>query len=202
MAASAHRSDVPSTAIVAESAAVPPPPPAPVFHDVFQRHLGFVWRVLRSMGAPPADLDDLCQEVFVIVHRRLAEFEGRSSLSSWLYAICWRVWQDQRRRAYRRHEHATATPPDGVAPFTPGDAVAHGEDVAQLSGILERLDPDKRAVFVLYEIEELGMKEIAAALGCPLQTAYTRLHAARDHVRREWRRLELAETPAAEGRSR
>jgi RNA polymerase sigma-70 factor (ECF subfamily) len=189
MALPAHPPDVvPATsALAAERAAVPPPPPLPPFQEVFQRHLGFVWRVLRSLGAPPADLDDLTQEVFVVVHRRLAEFEGRSSLSSWLYAICRRVWQDQRRRAYRRHEQTTASPPDGVAPFTPGDVAAHDEEVGRLARILDRLDADKRAVFVLYEIEQLGMKEVAAALGCPLQTAYTRLHAARDFVRREWR---------------
>src|SRR5215831_1749948 len=185
MALPAHPHDVTfaASALVTERAA-PPPPPLPPFQEVFERHLGYVWRVLRSLGAPPADLDDLCQEVFVVVHRRLPEFEGRSSLSSWLYAICRRVWQDQRRRAYRRHEQPTASPPDGVVAYTPGDAVAHGEDLAHLTAILERLDPGKRTVFVLYEIEQMDMKEIATALACPLQTAYTRLHAARDHVRR------------------
>jgi RNA polymerase sigma-70 factor (ECF subfamily) len=191
MSARAHPPNVHSAfSAVAEpapGAAVLPRPP--VFSQVFQQHLPFVWRVLRSMGAPPADLDDLCQDVFVIVHRRLAEFEGRSSLSSWLYAICWRVWQDQRRRAYRRRERSTATPPEGVATFTPGDAAAQSEAVVMLTAILDRMDADKRAVFVLYEIEQMGMKEVAAAMDCPLQTAYTRLHAARDQVRREWRRL-------------
>src|SRR5215471_5669659 len=190
MAASAHRSDVPSTSAMAAESAAPPPPPAPLFAEVFQRHLGFVWRALRSMGVPPADLDDVCQEVFVIVHRRLREFEGRSSLSSWLYAICRRVWQDQRRRAYRRREQPTAAPPDGVVSYTPGDAAAYGEDLAHLTAILDRLDAAKRTVFVLYEIEQMEMKDIAAVLECPLQTAYTRLHAARDHVRREWTRLQ------------
>jgi RNA polymerase sigma-70 factor, ECF subfamily len=200
MAGRAHPSHVRSSSAVARAAVVvPPAPPAPTFEEVFQRHLGFVWRVLRSLGAPQADLDDLCQEVFVIVHRRLGEFEGRSSLSSWIYAICWRVWQDQRRRAYRRRERTTSSPPDGIAAYTPGDVVAHDEEVALLSGILDRLDPDKRAVFVLYEIEELGMKEIATALACPLQTAYTRLHAARDQVRREWRRLAQDRTDRTTG---
>src|SRR5215831_19824329 len=154
MALPAHPHDVTfaSSALLTERA-VPPPPPAPPFQEVFERHLGFVWRTLRSLGAPPADLDDLCQEVFVVVHRRLAEFEGRSSLSSWLYAICRRVWQDQRRRAHRRHEQPTASPPDSVVTYTPGDAVAHGEELAHLTAILDRLDAPKRAVFVLYEIE-------------------------------------------------
>jgi RNA polymerase sigma-70 factor, ECF subfamily len=173
-------------AVTAPARAVPVTPP---FREVFEQHLPFVWRALRSMGAPTADLDDLCQEVFVVVHRRLREFEGRSSLSSWLYAICWRVWQDQRRRAYRRHETTTAAPPDRATGTTPGDTAAHNESTALLGAILDRLDGSKRAVFVLYEIEQLGMKEVAAALECPLQTAYTRLHAARDYVRREWRRL-------------
>lgn len=190
MALPAHPRDVTFASALAPERTAPPPPPVPPFQEVFERHLGFVWRALRSLGAPPSDLDDLCQEVFVVVHRRLADFEGRSTLSSWLYAICRRVWQDQRRRAYRRREQPTAAPPDGVVAYTPGDAAAYGEDLAILTSILDRLDEAKRTVFVLYEIEQMEMKDIAAALECPLQTAYTRLHAARDHVRREWTRLE------------
>src|SRR4029077_11141693 len=97
MAARAHPPTVRSTSALAAdhpSARVRTPLPPPRFDEVFAQHLPFAWRVLRSLGAPVADLDDLCQEVFVIVHRRLREFEGRASLSSWLYAICWRVWQD------------------------------------------------------------------------------------------------------------
>jgi RNA polymerase sigma-70 factor (ECF subfamily) len=165
-------------------------PVQPAFTEVFRQHLPYVWRVLRSLGVPPADLEDVCQEVFVVVHRRLADFEPRASMSSWIYGICWRVWKDQRGRAYRRHEEMTGTVPEQrVAPPTPGEWATHNEALEILSRILDGLDQDRRAVFVLFDLERVPMKDIVAMFGWPLQTGYTRLHAARDHVRTEWRRL-------------
>src|SRR6185369_18089829 len=75
---------------------------------VFDEHARYVWRALRHLGIPEADVEDLCQEVFVVVQRKLAEFEGRSELRTWLYGICLRVAADHRRRAYVRRELPTA----------------------------------------------------------------------------------------------
>jgi RNA polymerase sigma-70 factor, ECF subfamily len=154
----------------------------PSLADVFRREAPFVWRALRRLGVHEADVDDVCQEVFVVVHRKLADFEGRSSLRTWIYGICVRTASDYRRSARVRHEVVTDAPPDASSAPQQHDVVALRQARAKLDRILDQLDDDKRAVFVLYEIEELAMNDVVEALGCPLQTAYSRLHAARKIV--------------------
>lgn len=152
-------------------------PQVPAVADVYREHAPFVWRVLRRLGVAPADIEDACQDVFVIVHRKLAGFEHRSSLRTWLYGIAVRCAADHRRRG-RRHPQAASAIEEAVDACQP-DAVATRQARAELDEILDELDDGKRAVFVLYELEELTMAEVAATLGCPLQTAYSRLYAAR-----------------------
>jgi RNA polymerase sigma-70 factor (ECF subfamily) len=150
--------------------------------EIFDRNVAFVWRTLRHFGISEADLEDVCQEVFVVVHRKIGGFEGRSALRTWLYGICFRVAKDHRSRAYiRREVPVSEPPPHAVAPTQDSDC-ARAEARLILESILDLLDEDKRAVFVLYEIEGLSMREVAEAVGCPLQTAYSRLQAARKIV--------------------
>lgn len=151
------------------------------FDQVFREHAPFVWRTLRRLGVREADVDDVCQEVFVVVHRKLPEFEGRSSLRTWIYGICIRTASAHRKLA-RHREMPTDSPPEREAEGTPHESLARRRALEKLDRALHELDEDKRTVFVLYEIEELGMAEIAEIVGCPLQTAYSRLHAARDKV--------------------
>jgi RNA polymerase sigma-70 factor (ECF subfamily) len=154
----------------------------PPLAEIFRQHAPFVWRGLRRLGVPECDVEDVCQEVFVVVHRKLADFEGRSSLRTWIYGICARTASDYRRSGRVRREVVTEAPPDAPHEGGQHEAVALKQARATLDRILDGLDDDKRAVFVLYEIEELTMAEVAEALGCPLQTAYSRLHAARKVV--------------------
>ena len=154
----------------------------PVLTFVHIHKWPFVWRALRRLGVPEADVEDVCQEVFVVVHRKLGDFEGRSSLRTWIYGICARTASDYRRSGRVRREVVTDAPPDTAHEGGQHDAVALRQARAKLDRILDTLDDDKRAVFVLYEIEELTMAEVADSLGCPLQTAYSRLHAARKIV--------------------
>lgn len=155
---------------------------------VFRDHAPYVWRVLRKLGIPEAEAEDLCQEVFVVVHRKLPEFEGRSSLTTWLYGICVRTASDHRRRARVRHEQVTEDVPEGRESAPQAKDLARRQARALLDSALESLDEDKRAVFVLFEIEDLTMNEVAVSVGCPLQTAYSRLYAARDIVQRHFER--------------
>lgn len=139
-----------------------------------------MWRVLLRLGVQRRDVPDSGQEVFLVVHRRLQDFDPRlGSLQSWLYGICLRVASDYRRR-YRNRKEAGA---DGleqlVAPSEPESDVATQRAWQRLARVLDGIDEAKREVFVLYELEELSMSEVAALVGCPLQTAYSRLHAAR-----------------------
>ncbi len=156
---------------------------------LFRAHAPYVWRALRRLGVREADIEDVCQEVFVVVDRRKNDFEGRSTEKTWIYGIAVRVAADYRKRAVHKREALTDAPPEQVSPDDPHDATAARQARAMLDRLLDDLDEDKRAVFVLYEIEELGMAEVAEALGCPLQTAYSRLHAARAKVTEGARRL-------------
>lgn len=158
------------------------PGAASTVRQVFDEHASYVWRTFRHLGIPEADVPDLCQEVFVVVHRKLGEFEGRSSLKTWLYGICLRVASDHRRRAHVRNERAEADPGDQLASEGSFGPAARVEARARLQALLGELDDDKRTVLVLYELEGLTMKEVAEVVGCPLQTAYSRLHAARARV--------------------
>lgn len=167
----------------AASSALPPSPVAvPTLAEIFRDYAPFVWRGLRRLGVPESDVEDVCQEVFVVVHRKLGDFEGRSSLRTWIYGICARTASDYRRSGRVRREVVTDTPPDAPHEGAQHDTVALRQARATLDRILDELDDDKRSVFVLYEIEELTMAEVAEAIGCPLQTAYSRLHAARKVV--------------------
>jgi RNA polymerase sigma-70 factor (ECF subfamily) len=148
--------------------------------QVFDEHARYVFRVLKYFGVRDADVQDVCQEVFITVHRKLDEFEGRSSLRTWLYRICQHAASDHRRRAYVRREIATDVAASEDADSSRvEDGGARSEARSTLEFLLERLDEQKRLVFVLYEIEGLTMREVCEVAECPLQTAYSRLHAAR-----------------------
>lgn len=156
-----------------------PPSGGATFREIFDENAPFVWRALRHFGVPEREVEDLCQEVFLVVHRKLRDFDGRSSLRTWIYGICFRAASEHRRRAHVRREEVTeAVPDEGIPPPQP-EELERKRARELLQKTLEGLDEDKRAVFVLYEIEGLPMAEVAEALGCPLQTAYARLHAAR-----------------------
>ncbi len=139
-------------------------------------------RLLRRLGVHPSDVDDAFQEVFIVIHRKRAEFEYRSSVRSWVYGICIHVSSRYRRLRRVAREVAEEEASEPVDPTTPIQSASANEAREVLSAILDQLDGDKRAVFVLYELEELSMQEIAHSLECPVQTAYSRLRAAREAV--------------------
>lgn len=167
--------------------------PALTLGEIFRDNARYVGRVLSYLGVADADVEDTCQEVFLVVHRKLGDFTPGTSLRAWLYAICLRVASDHRQRAYVRRERVTDNPPEGVTGASQHQALEDAHARRVLRRALGDLDEDKRAVFVLYEIEELPMAEVAQALGCPLQTAYSRLHAARRIVTDVVRGLEAAD---------
>lgn len=158
------------------------------FDGVVAEHGPYVWRVLRRLGVRAADVEDVWQETFIVVHRKLAGFEGRSSVRTWLSAVAVRVASDYRNRAHRRRELATDDVPDDGAPASQHEDIVDRERKALLDRLLGELKPDQRDVIVLYEFAELPMQEVATALGCPLQTAYSRLHAAKRALEQAARR--------------
>ena len=162
------------------------------FEQIYREHIDYVWRALIHLGVQRSDVPDVAHDVFLIVRRRLSSFEGRSSLRTWIYGICIRTVSDYRNRAFRRREIAHDEPPEqmqSAGQERDADALRLS---AQLNRLLEELSPEQRDVLVLYEVEELPMKEVAEAVGCPLQTAYSRLHAARSTLKAALRRLGYA----------
>lgn len=158
------------------------------FDAVVAEHGPYIWRVLRRLGVWASDIEDVWQETFIVVHRKLDAFEGRSQLRTWLSAIAVRVASDYRNRAHRRREQATDEVPDDGTAASQHDDFVERERRALLDRLIAELKPEQREVIVLYEFAELPMQEVADALGCPLQTAYSRLHAARRALEQAARR--------------
>jgi RNA polymerase sigma-70 factor (ECF subfamily) len=152
---------------------------APDFALVYDEYFGFVWRNVLNRGVPHSSVDDVVQEVFIVVHRKLAEFEGRSSLKTWLAGITRRVVSDHVRK---RGNAPVGEPLDvDVASLLEGPAEALDAKVAArlVDGLLAQMSEDQREVFILHEIEELSGREIAQATGTNENTVHTRLRAAR-----------------------
>jgi RNA polymerase sigma-70 factor (ECF subfamily) len=158
------------------------PPERLTFERVYAEGAAFVVRTVRRLGVPKDDVFDAAQQVFLTVHRRLSSFDGSSQLNTWLFGISRRVAADFRDRAHLRREVPTQEMPELSAPPGPPRDIERLEARDTLDRFLEALDEDKRAVFVLYELEEWTMPEVAAAIGCPVQTAYTRYRAGRKLV--------------------
>jgi RNA polymerase sigma-70 factor, ECF subfamily len=157
---------------------------AATVRDFFHSYARFVWRTARYLGVSESELDDVTQEVFTVIHRRIGDFESRSSPRTWIYGICLRVVSAYRRRAFRRHEQLYEKTPEQIYRETPESNYKQQQARELLQFALDQIDAEKRAVFVLYELEQLKMEEVATIVGCRRKTAYSRLYAARKDVLR------------------
>ena len=172
--------------ITANPQGVRPVEAALPFARVYREYFGFVWRSASSLGVRPSALDDVSQEVFVIVSRRLAEFEGRSSFRTWLSGIVLNVVRHHRRSLVRKSPHdlsrEEASDPDELpsAAGDPYENAVHAEGTRLLQRLLDDLDDEKREVLVLAELEQFTVPEIAEALSLNVNTAYSRLRLARE----------------------
>lgn len=153
----------------------------PSFDNVYDTYFPYVWRSVQRLGVPAASTDDVVQEVFMVVHRRLAEFEGRSTLKTWLYGIALRVARAHRLRAHRSNAMQPLDKEQLRAPddARPDEQAENAEAARVVNTLLDGLDDDQREVFVLAELEQLSIPEIAEALDVKLNTIYSRLRLAR-----------------------
>jgi RNA polymerase sigma-70 factor, ECF subfamily len=170
-----------TTANVSERSPARAEDPA-AFRQVFEAHARFVWRSLLGLGVPESDAPDASQQVFLVLRAKLDRLDEGCALTTFIYGICLRVASDFRQRAHVRRERLCAIPPEQANAPAQEAVVSSREALARLFAVLSELDEAQREVFVLYEIEELSMSEVAKVVGCPLQTAYSRLHAARRAV--------------------
>jgi len=161
------------------------------FDDLYEQHFEFVWRTLRRLGVPAPDLADVSQEVFLVVHRRLADFEERSKVTTWLFRISARAARDRRRKAHVRREVSGEDVLDeSVDPAgDPSGALERADERALLERALTALDEPQREVFAAFELEGMSGQAIADALEIPLGTVYSRLRLGRERFRHVLARL-------------
>jgi len=161
--------DPPATATVA----------VPSLAEIYDRHAAMVFRALRALGVHDASLDDAVQDVFLVVHRRLADFEGRAAITTWLYGIARRVASEHRRRRPTGTGQLEVVGHVADGGPTPDLQVARRQAARAVIEILDEMEPEKREVFALMEVEQLSAPAVAELLGVPLNTVYSRLRLAR-----------------------
>jgi RNA polymerase sigma-70 factor, ECF subfamily len=174
------------------------------FDAVYRTYARFVWRCVCRLGVTDATAEDVVQDVFMVVHRRLAEFEERTSLRAWLSAIVVHVVRTHRRTLRRKFPNERSGAVlldadkivDGRAK-TPQEQAERDESLRLLYEILGEMQDDRREIFVLSELAELTAPEIAEALELNLNTVYFRIRTAR----REFEAI-MFRKRAQEGRNR
>lgn len=166
-----------SAELCSPSAGVPP------FAEVYRQYFDFVWSSVRHLGIHGAAIDDVVQEVFIVIYAKLPTVQQPDSLRSWIYGVVRRTASGY-RRARKPDENSSVQVGEiehavGSPSATPLDVAEQNAQLALLASLLDELDEPKREVFILAELEELPVPEIAQALEIPLNTAYSRLRAAR-----------------------
>jgi len=163
---------------------------SPPFREVFDAHVSYVAATLGRLGVDQRDRDDLVSEVFVRVHRSLPTYDAARPLKPWLFAFAARVASEHRRLARHRRE-VFADVDVASTELSPDEAMEQSESRRLLDRALAELDEDKREVFVLHDLDDTPVPEVARALGIPEGTAYSRLRAARAELTAAVRRLQL-----------
>ena len=154
--------------------------PEITFREVYDTYFAFVWRAVANRGVPEAALDDVVQEVFLVVHRKLQEFEGRSTLRTWLSGIVRRVVSDHVKKRGNQPMALETMPDDqGDSAGEPGLELERRAAMKLVEELLTKMSDVQQEVFVLYELEQLTTREIADLTGTNENTVQTRLKAAR-----------------------
>jgi RNA polymerase sigma-70 factor (ECF subfamily) len=173
--------------------------PPRTFAELFDTYFVFLWRTARRLGVPESHLDDVVQETFLVAYRRRHDFEGRSSVKTWLYGIAFNVVRAHRRELGAKYPVAL-DPEQRVDPGLltdgadgPHESAAKRQAALFLDGFLRGLNEDQRNVFVLAELEQLSAPEIVAVLGVPLNTVYSRLRLARAELEKAIARQRVRE---------
>jgi RNA polymerase sigma-70 factor, ECF subfamily len=163
------------------------------FRALVDEHFNFVWRSLRRLGLPAADLDDAAQEVFVVAARRLADFPPDRE-RAFLFGTAARVVSTRRRGARRHPEDADDALDERPAQALDPEAMSQLLQARPLlQQILDAMNPDVRAVFTLAELEEMSSREIAELLEIPIGTVSSRLRVARETFHAAVKRLAARE---------
>lgn len=162
------------------------------FKTVYAECFDSVWRSILAMGVRPTDAEDVAQEVFLVVHKKLTKFEGRSSVKTWVTGIMLNTVREY-RRARRNDERAIEVNERLESQLASPEAQAvRRASAAFLGQLLDGLSEEQRVVFALSEVQDMTASEVAEALDVKLNTVYSRLRLARAEVDRQLARLRLA----------
>jgi RNA polymerase sigma-70 factor, ECF subfamily len=169
----------------------------PSFRAVYDKYFDFVWTCARRLGVPTEAIDDVVQEIFIVVHSRVQTLEQPASLRSWLYGVVRRTVSTYHRGRHARtaREYSQPTLDDSASLMQPSplELAVLSDELKLLWRLLGELDARKREVLILAELEEMTAPEIAEAVGIPLNTAYSRLRAARHEFNDAFLRYRAAE---------
>jgi RNA polymerase sigma-70 factor (ECF subfamily) len=149
------------------------------FDEVYQEHCAFVWRNVLNRGIPRSSVEDVVQEVFLVVHRKLPEFEGRSHVRTWLAMVVRRVVAGHLRRKRNKPVGEPLEVDAASESQGPAEALDTKAAVSHFYEILEQMSDDQREVFVLHDVEQMTGREIAEITDTNENTIHTRLRAAR-----------------------
>jgi RNA polymerase sigma-70 factor, ECF subfamily len=149
---------------------------------LYDAHADFVFRTLSRLGVESSAVDDAVQQVFLMLHRRRAEFRNASSVRTWIGGIAIRIAREHRRGLVRHDARLSVASPTAAEVKSPDDQLADAQSLALLLRMLDTLDEDQRTVFVLTELEELTAPEIAEMTGVSVNTVGSRLRLARKHI--------------------
>jgi RNA polymerase sigma-70 factor (ECF subfamily) len=162
----------------------------PTFDDVYAREFDYVWCTLRRMGVPESSLPDAAHDVFVVVFRRLGDFDPSRPVRPWLFGIAYRVASDRRALAYNRKESPTDVLPETAAATEPDalQSLERSQRRAMVHTALGSVDAAQRAVLIAHDLEERPMADVAREMEIPLKTAWSRLRLARESLTRALQR--------------
>ena len=161
------------------------------FDAIYEQWFHDVTRWVRAMGGPHADQEDLVQDVFLVAHRRLKDFDG-ANVGGWLYQIARRRVRDHRRLRWVKSVLLLRAPVSDGAPLRgpgPADSFETKEKQRVLERLLEKLNQAERVAIMLFEVEGYSGQEIARIQGVPLNTVWARIHKARKKLRHELERV-------------
>jgi len=152
--------------------------------QIYREYDRFVWRNLLRLGVPASMVEDAVHDCFLVLAKRLGEFEGRSSLKTWLFAIVFNVARGVRRDLGREIERQRPLDSVSEPQSDLGSPEVESDAARKLHRLLSQLDEAKRVVFVMSELEQMTAVEIGAVLNVKVPTVYSRLRLAREQLQR------------------
>ncbi len=149
------------------------------FTAAYRQEFSYVWKTLSRLGARPTAQEDLAHDVFATAFRHWESYDSARPLRPWLFGIAYRVVLDWKRKAQNTRESASDSIELTDSAPSSEEKVSREQGLALARGAIEALEIDRRAVFIMHELDEQPMPEVAEALAIPLNTAYSRLRLAR-----------------------